>query len=495
MTATATGEPQPPRSLRESAAAGARWTTGATVVSFVGQFGQLAVLARLLDPRDFGLAASAMVIIGLASTLAEAGITNAIITRQTSDRDVLSSLYWANLLIGVCVALLVVASIPVATAVFGEPGIGTLLLLAAPASVIAPLGQQFSALLSKDLRFKPLAFIEAGSVIGGVVAAIVLAYAGAGAASFIGGFLTQAALRSAALAVRGWATAPPRMRLRRADLAGYLAFGGWQMGERTLTYVGSNLDYILIGALLGPRLLGIYSVAFRLITIPQLRLNPILTRAAFPVFAKRRDDDAALRRGFLELSQLIGFIALPIMVAFAVTAPQLVPVVYGPRWAESVPVLQVLSIAGALFALGNPNGIIFLAKGRPDLGLKINAMRFCLLLVALGLAVQGGLIAVAWAFVGVLCFNFVVTRLVLRRVIGLTATEYFSGLRLPGLVAVGMGLAVLVVTPALRDLVEGEAAVLVGQLAVAALALGGLVRLLAGEWAARTWRLVVKGAM
>jgi O-antigen/teichoic acid export membrane protein len=427
---------------------------------------QLAVLARLLDPVQFGLAASTMLVVGFANQLSEAGITNAIIAKQTTDRDVLSSLYWANILIGVAFAVALIASIPMVTAYFGEAGLAALMLLAAPALIIAPFGQLYGAVLAKELSFRPLAGIEMVSSVAGAAVAITAAALGAGAAAIICGFLTQSATRATWLAIRGWRAVPPRMHLRRRDLDGYLSFGAYQMGERTANYVGSNLDYALIGGFLSQGALGIYSVAFRLITIPQLRLNPILTRVAYPVFAKRQDDNRALQRGFLELTTMVALVAFPIMAGLAVTAPRFIPVVFGPQWTESVPILQILSVLGALFALGNLNGSVFLAKDRPDLGLKLNLLRMAIIGVAFPVAIDGGLKAIAWSFLGVAVLMMFVLRAVLGRLIDLTLADYLSALSRPTLLTVGMAATVLAATPVLAAVLGGNWAVLVAQVAV-----------------------------
>jgi lipopolysaccharide exporter len=483
-----------PPSLRAAAAAGARWTFVSMAMTIIAQLGQLAILARILDPRDFGLAASAMVVIGLATRVGDAGINNAIIAKQTNDNNVLSSLYWANVLVGVAISLLLVASIPVATAYFDEPGLAGLILLAVPASLIAPVGQQFQMLLQKELHFKPLASVETAAAMSGAITAVLLALAGAGAASLIGGYLVQQTVRALWLAIRGWNTAKPSFRLRRSDLKGYLSFGMYQLGERTTNYLGSNLDYTLIGGMLGASALGVYSIAYRLISIPQMRLNPIITRVAFPVFARRQDDDEALCRGYLEVTRLVAFISFPMMAGFAVTAPQLVPVAFGPQWSDSIPILQVLSIVGVMFSLGNLNGSLFMAKNRPDLGLKLNVGRLVLLLCALIPAIQlGGILAVAWAFVGVVTITGFFTRWLLTRLIDMKPLAYFKAIRQPLVATLAMIAVVLLATPGLKSVFASDAGVLFAQAGIGAAVYAACTVLLARTWALETWRLVVRG--
>ncbi len=479
-----------PASLRQRAASGIRWTSLSAFVSIGAQIVQLTVLARLLDPREFGLAASAMILIGLATQLNEAGIANAIIAKQTTDRNVLSSLYWASILIGVVFTLATIAATPLVTAYFGEPDLAPLVLLAAPALLIVSFGQIYGAILAKELGFKPLARIEVTSSVAGASVAILTAALGAGAESIIFGFLSQTATSASWLALRGWRAMPPRLRLRRSDLRGYLSFGAYQMGERVATYFGSNLDYALIGGFLSQSALGIYSVAFRLITIPQMRLNPILTRVAYPVFAKRQDDTAALRRGFQELTTIVAFIAFPVTAGLAVTAPRLIPVAFGSQWDASVPILQILAPLGALFALGNINGTLFLAKDRPDLGFKLNLLRIAIIGAAFSIAIGGGMKAIAWSFLGVTLIMAIVIGGILNRLIGLTLRGYLGAIRGPSLLAAAMVAAVLVATPGLSAALGGDGAVLIAQVALGVIVYLGFALLFAREEIRAVWTMV-----
>lgn len=413
----------------------------------------------MLDPADFGLAAMMTVVIGLATALADAGIGDAIIARQVSRRDHLSSLYWANVLIGVATAALVLASTPLLTAFYAEPRLAELVPFAAAVFVMAPLGRQFAVLLQKDLQFRTLARIETASALASPVVAIPLAIAGAGAASILSGLLASTAVKSGMLVLRGWRTWRPGFRLRVDDLREYVGFGLNRMGERLATYLGSNVDYILIGRFLGVEALGIYSIPFQLVIVPQTRLNPVVTRVAFPLFARRQRDDAALRRGFLELTRLIAFVTFPLMAGVAVIAPELMLVLFGPEWAASAPILQIVAVLGALFALGNTQGPIYLAKNRPDLAFRLNLVRLLVLTGAIYAAVGYGLITVAWTYVVVIAGMFVVARIILERLIDLSPLAYLKALSSPLLAALTMAVVVLGCTLALERLLGSPSAV------------------------------------
>ena len=141
-------------SLKRQAAEGAYWTGTSSVVVTVLQFAQLAVLAWLLVPEDFGLMAMMMVVIGFAQAFADMGISNAIIHRQNTTDEHLSSLYWLNILAGIVLFFLLLAMVPAIVAFFAEPRLAELIPVTALIFLIAPFGQVFQALLQKNLRFR-----------------------------------------------------------------------------------------------------------------------------------------------------------------------------------------------------------------------------------------------------------------------------------------------------------------------------------------------------
>ena len=437
------------------------------------------------------MAAAALVVLNLAAALADGGISHGIIAKQTSDPGQLSSLYWSNVILGATLSILIVASAPAVTAYFGMDELAGLLYLGAAGPFIAAFGQQFSSLMQKDLIFSRLATVDVVSSSVGTTTAIVLAFGGAGAASIVGGFLAQATSRSIQLCVIGWSNSPPQLRLRRRDLDGYLSFGLNYTGTRIANHLSTNVDYILIGGFLGPAALGVYSIAYRLVTLPQLRLNPVLTRITFPIFARRANDDAALRRGLLESTRIVGFVTFPLLAGLAVTAPFLVPAVFGAQWEDSIVLIQILTIPGAIFALGNLQGSVFLAKDRADIGFKLHVVRLVLLVAALLPAVQIGIEAVAWAFVGVVAVMFAVTRVVLWRVIRLSFRAYVRALRAPTAGAITMVAIVMAATPLLETVLTSDLAVLAAQVLIGVLGYAGFVALTSRVYAVKMWRLFV----
>ena len=414
--------------LRSQAISGVKWSGISTGVTITLQFGTLAVLARLLSPADFGLMGMIMVVIGFAQLFADMGISNAIIYRQDATREELSSLYWLNILAGIAVFFLVWAVTPLTITFYHEPRLKNLMYLTSLVFLITPIGQQFQILLQKELKFDQLAKIEIMGSFTNALVAITLALLGMGVFSLVWGQLAGASLRVLLYFRWGWNHWRPGFHFSKKNLGGYVSFGLYQMGEKAVNYFNSNLDYLLIGALLGAKPLGYYTLAYNLVLRPSLMINPIITRVAFPLFSKVQNDILRLKKGYLKGLELLSSVNFPLMAGLAVVAPAAVPAIFGIQWLPSVILVQILTIVGLLRSLGNPVGSLLLARGRADLAFKWNLTLLITQIPGLYLwARLVGTIRVAIAFAVLMCLYSVFHYLILiRTMLGPCLREFIA---------------------------------------------------------------------
>ena len=184
-----------------------------------------------------------------------------------------------------------------------------------------------------------------------------------------------------------------------AECRRFLRFGVYQMGERTLNLLGQHLDKIVIGIVMGPAPLGYYDMASRLISRPYQIVNPVFTRVAFPVFSAVQKDRDRLRKGYLELMEVLNALTIPLYVGMLALASPFVLVQLGEKFAPSIELLQILSIVGLAFALSSPSGSLILACGRADIGFYLNILRTGLILLGIWIGAHWGLTGIAWSLV------------------------------------------------------------------------------------------------
>jgi len=418
---------------------GVKWTGTSTIAVTAVNYARLAVLAHLLSPKDFGLMGMVLVITSLGQTFSDMGISNAVIWKQDATPEQISSLYWLNIMAGIAVSGIVILISPLVAKFFHEPRLVDLMFWAAFIFPIAAIGQLFQMLLQKNLLFGRLAKIEILSASIGAAVSIIAAYYGQGAYSLLWGQLALTVCASLSFTLLGWREWHPQFVFKPRKLHGFISFGLYQMGERAVNTFAYNVDYIMVGRFLGPTALGIYMLAWQIMIAPMAKLNPVLTRVAFPVFARKQADDRALRDGYVELSKMIAILTFPIIVLAAATAPVLVPFVLGPKWNAAIPIIQILALLGLLRSLSNPLWSMVLAKGRADIGFALSVAVATLSTVAFWLATPHGLNLLAWVEVMVSAVLFVVCLEILRRLIALDYAQYLVQIGRPTLLAAVMG--------------------------------------------------------
>lgn len=419
--------------LRRQALKGVTWTGLGAVGVLAAQMTQLVVLARLLRPEDFGLMGMVLIVIGFSQAYADVGVSGALVHHRDVTREELSSLYWLNVMVGVLLFVLLWLSAPLVAGLFHEERLVPLLRGISATFLILPLGKQFEVLLQRDLRFDVLAKQDVVAAAASAILAVTAAMLGAGVWALVLGTMATIVTRTVLLLVAGLGAHRPALHFRRTDLERFVGFGAYQMGERTVNYIADRLDQFVIGSLLGAVPLGFYTLAYNLTAQPVGRLNPIVTKVAFPIFCRVQDDQARLRRGYMAIVKLLTSVNAPLLLGLVAVAPRLVPSLFGAQWTPSIPLVQVLSLVALYRTIGNPVGSLLLAKGRADLGFNWNVGR---LLVSVPVvwagARAGGALGVA---VSLLLLQAALAPLsyylLVRPMVGACARDYFLAVMRP----------------------------------------------------------------
>ena len=453
---------------------GVQWTTAATVLTAVMQIGYTAVMARLLDPAAFGLVAMAGVVLRFGSYFAEMGLGHALVQRAEIDADDVRATFTASLGLGLAVAAVAWLAAPLAVFFLKNEAIVPLVRVQALGFVVVGLGATATSLLRREMRFEVIAKVDVATYIlgyGGV--GITLAWLGAGVWSLVVASLAQQFFAAALsyLVVRH----SLRFMVQRAPYARLLGYGGRVSIVGFLEFINGNLDTLLIGRLLGSVLLGIYNRAYMLLFLPMYFLTNSLARVAFPAFSKVQDDLPRVRALYLTSTTLITTLVLPVCAGVAVAAPELVQVLLGPRWAASVPILQVLCFSIPLTMSTLLAGVV--ADARANLHQKIILnLEYTVLLATLFWSLKGyGLVGIA---VGIGTGELVRTLLYMRvthRDIGIPYLRLLSVYK-PGLLnASAVGLSLLAVATLVRPLHPPVVLTLVALMAMGALVLSAVV--------------------
>jgi len=371
--------------LKQKALSGVKWLTLASFLGSGIQFLKISVLTRLLHPAEFGLMAMAMVVVGFSQGFVDMGISNAIIYRQDVNEKQLSTLYWLNHGASLVIAIIVWLASPAVASFYQEPRLKDILFYLAFTFLIQAFGQQHRVLLTKDLYFKQLSVIDLTVQLSDLCVTTLMALNGMGVMSLVIGTVSNSALSTLLLLFIGRKSFQPSLFFCLRDVKDLLKFGAFQMGEKTINFFSANIDKILIAKFLGMQAVGFYSLAWNLMVFPLTKINPIVNRVAYPVYAKLQKDKKALSSYFLLSVHALSLLAIPILCFVFFYSSQIVTLVYGQNWTKTAEIIKVLAFVGILKAVGNPGGSLILAMGRPDIGFWWNVFWTVLLTGTYGL--------------------------------------------------------------------------------------------------------------
>lgn len=323
---------------------GVKWTYLSMVIGAAIQVGVTATTARLLEPEAFGLIAMANVMLRFGSYFAKMGVARALVQRSTiDDRDVRAAFTSAALL-GLVVTLAVVAAAPLAASYYRTDDVVPVLRWLAATFVLSGLGATAGALLQRGLHFRAIGAIEVASyALGYAVPTLALALAGYGVWSLVAGMIgqvTMAGVMSYALTRH-----PVRPTFERRVHRSLLGFGVKVSGISFLEFVGTTLDVLVIGRFGTAAQLGLYNRAYMLASLPSYRIANGIAQVLFPVLSAGRSDRAEYSTTFVAISRAGIKLVVPLGVAMALAAPELVAVVLGETWLEAVPIFAILAAA------------------------------------------------------------------------------------------------------------------------------------------------------
>lgn len=430
--------------LKDQAVSGIRWTTFSTVLTTLMQLMQLVVLTHFLEPSAFGLMALVTVVIGFSQAFADMGITNAIIHKQEISALQLSTLYWINVLAGIAVFAFVAALAPAVSYLYNEPQLTALIIIVALTFIIQPFGQQYIALLQKEMRFNEMAKIDIVGKLVSLVVAIVLAYLLCGVYALVYATLAGVIVQTALYMITGYRQHRPAFVFNIHEVKAFLGFGVYQMAEKTINYFNTQVDTLLIGKLLGTEILGIYSVAKQLIMRPAQVINPIVTKVTFPLMAKLQDDQEKLKNIYLKTLYYLSTVNFPIYALIIIFAPELVTLLMGNQWTAAIPIIQILSLYGAIRSTGNPVGSLLLAKGKVKLGFYWNLGLFFYIPISIYAGSYGGIVGISWSLV-FLALSLVIPNwyFLVKPLCDVGFMEYHKTILLPALITFSSGLATI----------------------------------------------------
>jgi len=398
VTQAAAVSPTSGAGLDTSLVRGVAWTGAMKWLSQVLTWSSTIVVARILAPADYGLVGMALLYLQFVTLVNELGLGAAVVTRRGLTGDQIAQLNSLSVLLGVGGFLVSCAVAVPMSQFFDAPELRAVVIVMSASCIVTAFRAVPSALLERDLRFKTLAIMEGLQAVASGISILLLALAGTGYwALVLGGLVGKGLWTVMVLSRRTHRFAWPRVHTLREPVT----FSSHLLVSNLSWYAQANSDFFVAGRVFGKDLLGAYSMAFTLASVPTEKITSMVGRVAFPLFAAIQHDAAALRRYLLLLTRGMSLITFPMAFGLALVADVFVLAVLGPKWENAIAPLRCLAFLILLQSIVPLLPHVLNVTGDSRFGMRVGVVAAIVLPVAFFLGSRWGLVGVAVMWIAV----------------------------------------------------------------------------------------------
>jgi O-antigen/teichoic acid export membrane protein/glycosyltransferase involved in cell wall biosynthesis len=404
VTATA---PRPLEKLVESGAApaaplshlmkkAALWSGLNSFVLRLSQFAVGVVSARLIAPHQFGIFAVALTVYAVIVNVNELGVSAALARTTRSVAEVAPTVATIALMSSATFTTAMFLSAPWLASMLGAPAAANAVRILSVTVLVGGVTAVPYALLVRNFEQKKRFVADSSNFVVSTIFVVVLGVAGLGATALavsrVAGQLASLVLLTTTIKPRyrpGW----NRERAREI-----LHFSLPLAGATVIEFTLGNIDYIVVGRILGPLSLGYYALAYNISGWPVSVFGLMINEVALPAFARAQDDAQSLPRRVSGAFRLTAAMALPVSALCLALAHPLVVSVYGSRWGAAASTLAVLGAFGSLRIIMTLFSNILAALGKSRQVLYLQLVWIAFLIPALIVGVQRyGIVGAAFA--------------------------------------------------------------------------------------------------
>ena len=438
------------RQLDRSLMHGVAWTGAMKWGTQVFSWAATLVIARLLTPADYGLMTMATVYLGFIQLVNEFGLGPAIIKNRELTEEQIAGLGSLSVWMGIGWWVISIGAGFIIAAFYEEPAVHWIIAALGLTFVTTGLKVLPRALLTRDMRFKRCAAIDAVEAIAGTLATLTFALLGLRYWSLVWGSIIGSVL-STLVALR-WA--PHRRQWPRdfQSIAPSLRLGWHIVVSRFAWYLYSNADFAIVGRIFDKVTLGGYGFAWTLASIPVTRISSLVGQVTPAIFSAVQNDKTEFRRYVLKLTEGLALITFPFSVGVALVAREFVLVALGDQWRVAIVPLQLLAFYAGFRSVTTLHSQILQYAGRARDQMQYTLMALVVLppMFYVGGKLMG-VSGVAWAWIVGYPLIMILPFRAVFQVTDMKLSQYLKALMPAALASAGMAGVVIGVSFLLRD--------------------------------------------
>lgn len=409
---------------------------GAQGVSFIVSI----ILARILDPKDYGLIALVTVFTTILNVFVDSGMANALIQKKDADDVDFSSVFYFNF--AVCILLYGVMYIasPWVAAFYQKTELTAIVRVLSLTLVISGVKNVQQAYVSRNMLFKNFFYSTLGGTIFSAILGIALAYKGYGVWALVAQQLANACMDTVIL----WITVKwrPKLVFSWTRLKGLLSFGWKLLVSSLIDTVYNNLRQLIIGKMYTSSDLAYYNKGKQFPNMIVTNINSSIDSILLPTMSKVQDSRQQVKNMTRRAIKTSTYIMAPLMMGLAFSAPSVVELLLTDKWLPCVPYMRIFCITFMFYPIHTANLNAIKAMGRSDLFLKLEIAKKVVGMVLLISTMWFGVMVMAYSLLISSLLSQIINTWPNRKLLNYGYMEQLKDI-LPGiLLAVMMGICI-----------------------------------------------------
>lgn len=394
------------------------------VVSFATQYSELViqflsvlVLARILSPAEIGTYSVAAFLMTLLHVFRDFGVARYVVQVHTLTPEKIRSALGVAFILAWTVALVLLGSSNVIANLYQTPAIREILIIMSASFAITPLGGLLTAIFRREMQLRKILVIKLSSALCHVSVAIFLALEGFGAVSLAwANFAGILVFGIVATMLRSPGTP---LLPRFTEVREILSFGSISSLGSLANVAGANAPDVVIGKIINLAAAGYFSRGNGLVQLFKTLVVGSVLPLILPHFAQLRRENGDQTKPYYSAVEHLTAFAWPFFSVMALLALPVVRTLYGPQWDASVPIVQLLCVAGAISAVGTFASEVMVANGKIRDITTAQVIGCAMRVSAILLASSHGVAAMAAALIAAECLSLFVVSHFLQAATGI----------------------------------------------------------------------------
>ena len=348
--------------VKEKALSSVVWTTIQKLTGYVILFISGIILARLLEPEDYGCIGMLTIFMSLATVFVDAGFGTALIQKKRPTQEDYSTVFYFNLCMSTIMYLILFVSAPYIARFYHIDLLCSVLRVQGLILIIHAFSTIQTNQLMKQFRFKKIAIVTISTSIIALTVTIIMAYNKFG----VWALVTQHILAALIPAIIYWLTNHwhPLLKFSIESFKNLFNFGGYMLSMSLVTAIGNEIQGLLIGRFYNSSTMGYYSKARGTEKLASHVINSVLQQITLPIYSELQDDRNRLISAIKTMTTSVAYLTFPLMFLLIALAKPVFVILYSERWLPSIPYFQILCLAGVAGCLQFANNQAIAAIGK-----------------------------------------------------------------------------------------------------------------------------------